>query len=346
MTAVRSAARALRGVLARSPRADLALLPTPLQALERLSSHLGGPRILVKRDDCTGLAGGGNKARKLEFLLGDALERGADTVITTGALQSNHARQTAAACAKLGLKCVLVLVAPAQIPTPAYRDSGNALMSRLLGAERVELKPGESAQSVMDQAAREVRRRGGTPYVIPRGGSCLKGDLGYVECALELAEQTLAQGERLEHVVLTTGSGGTQAGLLAGFHLLGIQPRVTGIAVSARCAEQVPRVVDLAAKTAQHLQAGASLPPEQVVVVDDYLGAHYGAPTPEMVEAVKLAARLEGLMLDPVYTGKAMAGLIGLVRQGRFKQGETVIFLHTGGLPGLFARPDLFGGGD
>lgn len=335
-------AQALMERLGRYPKVSLAVKPTPLEPLSRLGRALGGLRLWVKRDDLTGLGGGGNKVRKLEYLLGEARARGADTLITTGAWQSNHARQSAAAAARLGLACHLLLSPARSQAGPAYTRGGNLLLDRLLGARIHRLERDEEPMAAMERMAAELASQGARPYIIPRGGTCLLGDLGYAECAVELLTQARAQGIHLDRVVLASGSGGSHAGLVAGFHALGEAVRVTGIAVRASAQEQRPLVARLAALAAETLGAAAAFKAEAVDVTDAYLGAGYGEPTELMKEALALAAGTEGLLLDPVYTGKAMAGLVDLVRKGGIGRDETVVFLHTGGLPGLFAYADMF----
>ncbi|MBI3140718.1 MAG: D-cysteine desulfhydrase [Rhodocyclales bacterium] len=324
--------------LSRFPRVSLARLPTPIERLERLSAHLGGPTIYVKRDDETGLGLGGNKLRKLEFLLGEALAQGADTILTIGALQSNHARQTAAACAKLGLACELVLRRSTHV-TDAYLGNGNVLLDRLFGARVTLIESHESREETMVHRAEELRAAGRKPYCIPVGGSCATGNLGYAACAEEVLTQARTLGLAFAAVVVATGSGGTQGGLVAGLHALGSPLPVVGIAVEGTRAEQEQLAHRQAAETVRALGA-AALPRETVTVLDEYAGPGYARPTEAMREALRLAARFEGLVLDPVYTGKAFSGLIDLVRRGRFGRDESVLFLHTGGSPGLFAYPE------
>ncbi len=331
--------------LANFPRVSLGHFPTPLEPMPRLTRHLGGPRLLVKRDDCSGLGAGGNKARKLEFVLGDALHRGAGCVITVGALQSNHCRQTAAACARLGLECHLILRRGVPIDTAAYNRSGNVLLDGLFGAKITFIPREQSREETMARLADDLRAQGRRPYAIPVGGTNLEGDLGYVACAQELHAQCEADGIAATHVLVATGTGGTQAGLVAGLHALGNPARVVGVSVEGKEAQQEKIVFQNAAEAAQAVGAGTPLPEDAVEVAGGFYGPGYGLPTPGMREALELAARLEGLILDPVYTGKAMAGLIGLVRQGALTARDTVIFMHTGGLPGLFAYPDVLSAG-
>ncbi|MFQ5958602.1 MAG: D-cysteine desulfhydrase family protein, partial [Alphaproteobacteria bacterium] len=298
--------------LSRFPRVRLAHLPTPLEPLPALSRHLGGPRLYVKRDDCTGLATGGNKTRKLEFLMADALERGADTVITCGGVQSNHARQTAAAAAKLGLACHLVQQERAPWNDPDYRETGNLFLDRLLGAHFHSVPSEVDRAPAMERVTDELRARGARPYVIPGGGSNEIGGLGYAGCALEIVEQANAEDLAVDYVVLPSGGGGTQGGLVAGLAALNSGIRAIGIDIDAEGEAVAGRVHAVAAGTAALLGVRGGVADDAVSVNFDYAGEDYGRPTPEMVEAVTLLARIEGLVLDPVYSGKAMAGLIGL----------------------------------
>jgi D-cysteine desulfhydrase family pyridoxal phosphate-dependent enzyme len=331
---------ALRAALGRAPRVRLAHLPTPIEPLERLSRALGGRfEILAKRDDCTGLALGGNKVRKLEYLLGEALAAGADALITTGGVQSNHARQTAAAAAKLGLACELVL--PRLVPgrDPAYETSGNRLLDDWLGARlRIVERGADVAPAVAEIEARAAAR-GGRAFFIPAGGSTPTGCLGYAHAALELAEQIAEGAPRPDAIVLAVSSGGTLAGLLAGLGAAGLALPVVAISVYGPEAKVRPIVRGLADETCARL-ACPKVPDTALDLRDAWLGPGYGLPTAELREALDLAARREGLLLDPVYTGKAMAGLISLIRQGNLP-GPRVLFWHTGGAPGLFAYPEL-----
>lgn len=324
------------------PRIPLGHFPTPLEPMPNLERQLGGPRLWVKRDDCSGLGAGGNKVRKLEFLLAQAQDRDADCVITIGALQSNHARQTAAACAKLGIECYLILRRGVPVDTDAYNAGGNVLLNGLFGAKVTVIPREASREREMELLAARLRAGGRIPYCIPLGGTDAAGDLGYAQGARELLEQCAAAEVAPTHLVVATGTGGTQAGLVAGLHALGSAARVIGISVEGKEAQQAEAVFRHAAAAAHSLGAAAPLPREAVEVLGGFYGPGYGLPCEEMKEALRLAAQLEGLLLDPVYTGKAMAGLIGLVRGGRFRRGDTVVFLHTGGLPGLFAYPGLF----
>jgi L-cysteate sulfo-lyase len=329
--------------LARFARARFCHLPTPLESLPRLSAHLGGPAILVKRDDATGLAFGGNKTRKLEFVLGEALAAGADTVITTGSVQSNHCRQTAAAAARLGLGCHLVLQREVARDDARYERTGNALLDRLAGAELHPVGRDADRDATMAALAEELRAAGLRPAVIPVGASTPVGAHGYVVAGLEILAQAEALGRPLDAIVHASGSGGTQAGLLvamAGVH--GGVP-VLGISDGEPRAALEAVVGDLAERTAALLgvpNAAMAGLADRVEVLDEYFGDAYGQPTAGMVEAIRLCARLEGLFLDPVYSGKAMAGLIDQIRQGRWSRSQTVVFVHTGGTPALFAYVD------
>ncbi|MFC4640146.1 D-cysteine desulfhydrase [Deinococcus hohokamensis] len=326
--------------LARFPRRQYTAHPTPIEKLERLSAFLGGPDIYIKRDDLTGLTGGGNKTRKLEFLVADALAKGADTLITVGAVQSNHCRLTLAAAVKEGLQCRLVL--EQRVPGSYQEDaSGNHFLFRLLGAESLTVvEGGADLAGVMQGLADDLAREGRQGYVIPGGGSNALGALGYVACAEELLSQTYQLGLDLDHVVCASGSAGTHAGLLVG--LLGNNAHLplTGINVRRPREEQEGNVHALAQQTAGLLGV-PDIPRQAVRALDEWVGPGYSLPTPEMVEAVQLLARLEGILLDPVYTGKAMAGLIGLVRRGEFEPGQKVLFVHTGGAPALYAYQDV-----
>ena len=320
--------------LARFARARFAHLPTPLEPAPRLSAELGVD-LWIKRDDCTGLAGGGNKTRKLEFLLGEALEQGADTLITQGAVQSNHVRQTAAAAASFGMACRVVLENRTGNQAEDYLWSGNVLLDRLLGARIRTVEAGSDMNAEMALDAEEVRAAGGKPYVIPGGGSNAVGALGYVDCALELAAQANDEGLVIDRIVTATGSAGTHAGLVAGLAVSGADIPVLGIGVRAPKDRQEENVFNLAVETAALLGHRERVSRSMVVADCDYVGAGYGLIDQGVADALALAARTEGLLLDPVYTGKAMKGLIALAKQGAF-EGQTVVFLHTGGAQGLF----------
>ncbi|MQA08678.1 MAG: pyridoxal-phosphate dependent enzyme [Pseudonocardiaceae bacterium] len=309
-------------------------LPTRLEPLDRLSEVLGGPRIWIKRDDCTGLAGGGNKARKLEWLVADALERGADVLLTTGGVQSNHARQTAAAAAKAGLECELWLVDGVPNQATEYRISGNVLLDRLLRARTQILPAGTDPDSTIAQWAAELVAQGRCPYVIPAGGSATVGAQGYIGCANEIVDQAHQFGLRLGTIVHATGSGGTQAGLTVGLIERGSRARVIGVSVGGCEPDIRAKVNHLSTGLTEHLSSTKEKP--EIEIDDSHIGDGYGAPTPACLEAIKMLAELEGILLDPVYTGKAMAALIEYVRQDRFPTGDDVLFVHTGGWPALY----------
>ncbi|MGS2721356.1 D-cysteine desulfhydrase [Paraglaciecola aestuariivivens] len=323
------------------PRVSLGHGPTPLEKLPRLSAHLG-VNIWVKRDDCTGLAGGGNKTRKLEFLLADAQQQGADTIITLGGLQSNHARQTAAAAAKLGLDCQLVLEDVKGAPQQDYYHNGNILLDQICGATIHKVAPAQSSEQVLKALVSELKQQGKHPYVIPMGGSNALGSLGYVACAEEIVSQSASQKLTFDHIVLASGSAGTQAGLLAGLIAQQQSTAVLGVCVSRPAQEQEALVYALLQQTLALLKLDEPNSQSKVKANGDYVGQGYGICTQSMLDAVQLVARLEGLLLDPVYTGKAMAGLIALCQQAVFKPQQNILFLHTGGSQGLFAYSEVF----
>ena len=333
-------AKKLAAALDRMPRFRCAHLPTPLEPMHRLREALcgeDGPKLWIKRDDCTGLATGGNKARKLEYLVGAAQKNGADILLTHGALQSNHVRQTAAAAALAGMECKALYEHRVEDADADYQNSGNALLTQLLGATRDDFAKGEDMDAALETAAEKLRAAGRRPYVIPGGGSNPVGASGYVHCALELSQQAEQAGIRVSHVVHATGSAGTQAGLVAGCRALGSPFAVLGIGVNAPQNEQEEKVFKLACATLAHLGIDGELPRDAVRANCEYIGAGYGLPTDGMLEAVSLLARTEGILLDPVYAGKGMAGLIGLIRAGEFSADDNVVFVHTGGAAALFA---------
>ncbi len=323
--------------LAKVPRRRYTEGQTPIEKLARLSAELGGPTIYVKRDDLLGLMGGGNKTRKLEFLVADALSQGADTLITCGAVQSNHCRLTLAAAVKEGMKCRLVLEERVE---GSYNPeaSGNNFLFRLLGVEKIKVVPSGSnmmkeMQDVADDVAAEERKA----YIIPGGGSTPIGATGYVACAEEILAQSFEKGLNIDHIVCASGSAGTHAGLVAGFYGNNSDIPVIGVNVSRTKNEQEELVYDLVQSTAAHVGIKSSIPREAVVCFDEYVGPGYSLPTPEMVEAVRMLAMTEGILIDPVYTGKAMSGLIDLIRKGYFSKDENVLFVHTGGSPAIYA---------
>ena len=318
--------------LTRFPRLEFIGAPTPLEYLPRFSDYLGRD-IFIKRDDVTPMAMGGNKLRKLEFLAADALREGADTLITAGAIQSNHVLQTAAVAAKLGLHCVALLENPIGTHAENYLTNGNRLLLDLFNVqvEMVEALTDPTAQ--LDELATRLEAQGFRPYVIPVGGSNALGALGYVESALEIAQQ--CEGAvSLSSVVVASGSAGTHAGLAVGLEQLLPDVELIGVTVSRSIADQKPKVVTLQQAVAEQLALKATA---DIQLWDDYFAPGYGTPNEEGMDAVKLLARLEGILLDPVYTGKAMAGLIDGIEQKRFKDEGPILFVHTGGAPALFA---------
>jgi len=328
--------------LARFPRRRYTEGPTPIEKLPRLSQALGGATIYVKRDDLLGLAGGGNKTRKLEFVVADALAQGADTLITCGAVQSNHCRLTLAAANKEGLKCRLVL--EERVPGSFKpKASGNNFLYNLMGVEQIKVVPGGSDMAAeMQKAADELAAAGRKAYVIPGGASNPLGALGYVSCAQEIINQLFVMGIKIDRVVCASGSAGTHAGLVTGFCGSNSDLPVVGINVSRPKQAQEELVYGLTGKTAKFLGIKQSIPREAVLCFGDYVGKGYSLPTAGMVEAVQMVSRLEAILLDPVYTGKTMAGLIDLVRKGFFKKEENLLFVHTGGSPALYAYLDSF----
>lgn len=326
--------------LARIPRRRYTPGFTPIEPMRRLTEHLGGPNLYVKRDDLLGLASGGNKTRKLEFLMADALAQDADTIITTGAVQSNHCRLTLAAAVKEGLDCRMVLEERVEGSYSAGA-SGNNLLFTLLGVGKITVVPGgtDLVQAMADMAA-EVAADGGRPYVIPGGGSNALGALGYVACAEEILAQSFDLGLPIDHVVCSSGSGGTHAGLVAGFSGNQSGIPVTGISVRAQRGPQEAKLHTLANATSQLAGATREVPATEITVRDDFVGPGYSLPTPEMTDAIQTFARTEGILLDPVYTGKTAAGLLAMVEEGAFEQDSTVLFIHTGGSPAIYAYPD------
>jgi D-cysteine desulfhydrase len=321
--------------LSRFPRRRYTEGFTPLEFAPRFSAALGGPQIYLKRDDLLGLAAGGNKTRKLEFLVAEALAQGADTLITCGAVQSNHCRLTLAAAVKEGLKCRLVL--EERVPGTYHPQAGgNNFLYRLLGVEAVMIVPaGAYMKREMQAVAEALAAEGRKGYIIPGGGSNALGAAGYVACAQEIMAQTFEQSLNLDYVVCASGSTGTHAGLVAGFYGGHMNLPVVGINVSRPKLQQEELVYGLARETARFVGAHLEIPREAVNCFDEYVGPGYSLPTPAMAEAVRLLARTEGVLLDPVYTGKAMAGLIDLVRKGYFPKDSRVLFVHTGGSPAL-----------
>ncbi len=328
--------------LSRFPRRFIAHLPTPLEKLERLSKELGGPEIWIKRDDCTGLSTGGNKTRKLEFLMAEAELQGADLVMTQGATQSNHARQTAAFAAKLGMDCHILLEDRTGSNNANYKFNGNVLLDHLHGATTETRAGGMDMQAEMEAVADKFREDGRKVYVIPGGGSNTTGALGYVNCAFELLGQVNDQGLKIDHIVHATGSAGTQAGLVTGLKATNANIPLLGIGVRAPKAAQEENVYKLAVATAEVLGCAGVVKREDVVANTDYVGEGYGIPTETGLEAIKIFAELESILLDPVYSAKGAAGLIDLIRSGHFKKDERIVFIHTGGSAALFGYDAAF----
>jgi len=314
-------------------RFRLAQLPTPIEELKSLSRELGGPELLIKRDDQTGLALGGNKTRKLEFLVGQALEQGADTLVTVGAAQSNHCRQTAAAAARAGLRCELLLngIKP-ELP------NGNLLLDELLGA-RIHWVQRSEREVKLSEILAELRKQGGKPYVIPVGGSNGVGATGYVLAMMELAEQLNRLNQRVDHVVFASSSGGTQAGLVVGAKVTGFDTKLHGVRIDKddEGAIYERELAEIANETAKYIDFDAQFTAKDFNVEYDYLGYGYGVVGDLEREAIRLLASREGIVADPVYTGRAMGALLDLIRKKVFRSGETVLFWHTGGAPALFA---------
>ena len=324
--------------IAKLPRISLGNYPTPLTEAHFLSAALGGPRILIKRDELTGLALGGNKCRKLELVMADARLKGVDTVITTGSSQSNFALQMATAARILDMEAYLVLVKGAHSET-----QGNLLLHDILDSKVriIEVDPSELLggiiMSKMNALADELSQQGRHPLVIPAGAHVPLGAAGWVNAADEIRQQLQARNINAQYIVVTTGSCGTQAGLEVGVKYLGLPLKVIGISVFHKTASAITEVVNMANETAKFLNLEVTFTPDEITVYDDYIGEGYGRITDGCLQAIRLVAQTEGIFLDPVYTGKAMAGLIDLIRKGRFTAKDTIVFIHSGGIPALFA---------
>ena len=315
-------------------RIKLGHFPTPIEHLKNISQYLGGPNIFIKRDDCTGLATGGNKTRKLEFLMPDALKKKAELVVTIGAIQSNHARQTAAACTLLNLKCLIILEQRLDSPPEAYMKSGNVFLDKLFGAE-IDLCPkNENVLDYSQKVVESLKSKGTNVYFIPGGGSHEIGALGYVECLNEIIKEN--KKYNFTQIIHATGSAGTQSGLLAGKKYFSCNISVTGISVRYDKKTQEDKVYQLAKKTCELLQCKI-LEKSEVVAFDEYIGPGYGIPTDAMVEAVEILAKKEAILLDPVYSGKAFAGLIGMIKNKQLTKDDNILFIHTGGSVSLSA---------
>ena len=327
----------------RFPRFHFAHLPTPLEPLKNLTAELGGPNIWIKRDDCTGLAGGGNKTRKLEFLMAEAEAQNADTIITQGATQSNHARQTAAISAKLNKECHILLEDRLGSNDPDYNFNGNVMLDQLYNAQVSVRAKGSNMDQEMADLAAQLKSDGKKPYVIPGGGSNEVGALGYVNAAAELLYQTNCMSLKIDRVIHATGSAGTQSGLVTGFVASGSGIPVLGIGVRVSHEKQEESVFNLACRVADYIGVGDVVKRDHVVANCNYVGEGYGIPTEGTVDAMKLLAHRESILLDPVYSGKGMNGMIDLVRKGEFENDKNIVFIHTGGSTGLFGYRNAFG---
>lgn len=326
------------------PRVSLANLPTPLDEAKNLRNVIGGPRLLIKRDDLNGLGMGGNKLRKLEFLLGDALSKGADTIVTSGAIQTNHGRLTAAACAKLGLDCFLVLT-----DKETGHFEGNRILVNLFGAteifaeidysvapEKLDKEKLRAGDAKIAQVMEDLRAAGKRPYLIPRGGRSLQGTAGYCNAIVELSAQLAQRGIRLDHIVVPCATGSTLTGVLLGCHICSLHAKVHGVALSRSPEENKSMVEEEFNKDAKLMNYPYRIRREDILVYGDYIGKGYAIPTEAGQKATRLLAKNEGILLDPVYTAKAMSAYLDLVAQKVFRPNETVVFFHTGGLPLLF----------
>ena len=321
-------------MLEKFERIKLGHFPTPIEHLKNVSQHLDGPNIFIKRDDCTGLATGGNKTRKLEFLIPDAIKNKAELIVTVGAIQSNHARQTAAACSLKGLKCLIILEQRLKDPPDAYMNSGNVFLDKLLGAKVMLCPKDQDILEYSTKVVEDIKSKGTNVYFIPGGGSNSIGALGYVECFNEILKEN--NKYNFTHIVHATGSSGTQAGLLAGKKYFQSQLQIIGISVRYEKKIQEEKVYNEAKKVCEKLKCDV-LDRSEVVAYDDYIGSGYGEPTDGMIEATNLLAKKEAILLDPVYSGKGFAGLIGLIRQKKFTKEDNILFIHTGGAVSLSA---------
>jgi len=321
-------------MLEKFERIKLGHFPTPIEHLKNISKYLGGPNIFIKRDDCTGLATGGNKTRKLEFLIPDAIKNKAELVVTVGAVQSNHARQTAAACTIMGLKCLIILEQRVKDPPEVYMNSGNIFLDKLFGADIKICPKKENFLEYSEKIIEDLKSKGTNVYFIPGGGSNSIGALGYVECLNEIIKEN--NKYNFSQIVHATGSAGTQAGLLAGRKYFNCSIPVIGICIRYDKATQENRVYTEAKKTCEKLKC-TILDKSEVIVYDEYIGPGYGEPSDGMIEATKLLAKKEAILLDPVYSGKGFAGLIGLIKNKKFTKNDNVLFIHTGGAVSLSA---------
>ena len=321
-------------MLEKFERIKLGHFPTPIEHLKNITKYLGGPNIFIKRDDCTGLATGGNKTRKLEFLIPDAIKNKAELIVTVGAVQSNHARQTAAACALMGLKCLIILERRLKDPPDIYMNSGNVFLNKLFGADIMICPNNQDFSEYSEKVVEDLKSKGTNLYFIPGGGSNSIGALGYVECLNEIIKEN--NKYNFSQIVHATGSAGTQAGLLAGRKYFNCNIPVTGICVRHKKDTQVNKVYTEAKKTCEKLRCNI-LHKSEVIVYDEYIGPGYGEPSNDMIEATNLLAKKEAILLDPVYSGKGFAGLIGLIKNKKFTKDDNVLFIHTGGAVSLSA---------
>ena len=328
------------------PRAELAIVPTPMEAMPNLSNFLDGPNLFVKRDDLTGLAMGGNKARQIEFYFGEAIAKKADVILITGAIQSNFIRSAAAATAKLGMDCHVQLEERVPNVDQTYRASGNVLLDKLFGATIYSYPNGEDeagADRNINEIADGLKKKGKTPYIIPLSpGHPPLGAMGYIVAAQEILEQLKQSGQQIDEIVVASGSTSTHAGLLYGLRALGSRLRIAGICVRRNKEQQAPRVLARCTELSKLLGTSEYVKADDIILNDVPLAPGYGQLNPLTIEAIKLAASTEGLLLDPVYTGKVMAGMIDRVRENVYAKNANILFLHTGGQPALFAyEPEL-----
>ena len=316
------------------PRQKLGHFPTPIEYLKNISNHLGGPKIYIKRDDCTGLATGGNKTRKLEYLIPDAINKKSTLIVTVGAVQSNHARQTAAVCAKLDLKCLIILEERLKNAPEVYSKSGNVFLNKLFGAEIIFCPIEENIENFANEIMKKRMAIGERPYFIPVGGSNEIGELGYVECMREILQDK--KQHNFTHIVIASGSGGTHSGTVVGATYFKSNINIIGISVKDKKLNQEEKVFKLAKKCCDYIQSNHPKR-EDILVFDDYVGKGYGIPTEGMKEAVELMAKKEAILLDPVYSGKSFNGLIDLIKKKHFKNTDKILFIHTGGAVSLHA---------
>ena len=316
------------------PRQRIGHFPTPIEYLDNISNHLNGPQIYIKRDDCTGLATGGNKTRKLEYLIPDALNKKSTLIVTVGAVQSNHARQTAAVCAKLGLKCLIILEQRLKKAPEVYSKSGNVFLNKLFGAEIIFCPIEENIENFANEIMKKRLVLGERPYFIPVGGSNEIGELGYVECMREILQDK--KQYNFTHIVLASGSGGTHSGSVVGLTYYKSNINIIGISVKDKKLDQEEKVFKLAKNCCDYIQSNYPKR-EDIIVFDDYVGEGYGIPTEGMKAALKLMAKKEAILLDPVYSGKSFNGLIDLIKKKYFKDNDKILFIHTGGAVSLHA---------